>query len=79
VFEAAARHNSFQIAASELNLTASAVSHAIQTLENWPGVALFHRGSRGLKLTAAGEAYAPLVNQALCQPTVSISATVSGE
>ena len=65
VFEAAARHNSFQKAASELNLTASAVSHAIQTLENWLGVALFHRGSRGLKLTAAGEAYAPMVNQAL--------------
>jgi DNA-binding transcriptional LysR family regulator len=65
VFEAAARHNSFQKTASELNLTASAVSHAIQTLENWLGVALFHRGSRGLKLTAAGEVYAPLVNQAL--------------
>jgi DNA-binding transcriptional LysR family regulator len=65
VFEAAARHNSFQKAASELSLTASAVSHAIQTLENWLGVALFHRGSRGLRLTAAGEAYAPMVNQAL--------------
>lgn len=65
VFEAAARYNSFQKAATELNLTASAVSHAIQTLENWLGVALFHRGARGLKLTAAGEAYAPPVNQAL--------------
>jgi LysR family transcriptional regulator, glycine cleavage system transcriptional activator len=65
VFEAAARHNSFQKAASELNLTASAVSHAIQTLEKWLGVALFHRGSRGLRLTAPGEAYAPMVNQAL--------------
>jgi LysR family glycine cleavage system transcriptional activator len=65
VFEAAARHNSFQKAASELNLTASAVSHAIQTLENWLGVPLFHRGARGLRLTDAGEAYAPLVNQAL--------------
>ncbi len=65
VFEAAARHNSFQKAASELNLTASAVSHAIQTLENWLGVALFHRSSRGLKLTPAGEAYAPQVTAAL--------------
>jgi LysR family glycine cleavage system transcriptional activator len=65
VFEAAARHASFQKAATELNLTASAVSHAIQTLENWLGVALFHRGARGLKLTSAGETYAPLVNQAL--------------
>jgi len=65
VFEAAARHNSFRKAADELNLTASAVSHGIQTLENWLGVELFHRGSRGLRLTGAGEIYAPLVNQAL--------------
>jgi len=65
VFEAAARHNSFRKAADELNLTASAVSHGIQTLENWLGVVLFHRQARGLKLTGAGEAYAPLVNQAL--------------
>jgi len=65
VFEAAARHNSFRKAAQELNLTASAVSHGIQTLESWLGVELFHRGARGLRLTGAGEIYAPLVNQAL--------------
>ena len=65
VFEAAARHNSFRKAADELNLTASAVSHGIQTLENWLGVELFHREARGLRLTGAGETYAPLVNQAL--------------
>jgi DNA-binding transcriptional LysR family regulator len=65
VFEAAARYNSFRKAAEELNLTASAVSHAIQTLENWLGVELFSRESRGLRLTGAGEIYAPLVNQAL--------------
>jgi LysR family glycine cleavage system transcriptional activator len=65
VFEAAARHKSFRKAADELNLTASAVSHGIQTLENWLGVELFNRQSRGLRLTSAGEAYAPLVNQAL--------------
>lgn len=65
VFEAAARHKSFRKAADELNLTASAVSHGIQTLENWLGVELFSRQSRGLRLTGAGEAYAPLVNQAL--------------
>jgi LysR family transcriptional regulator, glycine cleavage system transcriptional activator len=65
VFEAAARHRSFRKAADELNLTASAVSHGIQTLENWLGVELFHRESRGLRLTGAGEIYGPLVNQAL--------------
>jgi len=65
VFEAAARHNSFRKAADELNLTASAVSHGIQTLETWLGVELFYRESRGLRLTSAGEIYAPLVNHAL--------------
>jgi LysR family transcriptional regulator, glycine cleavage system transcriptional activator len=65
VFEAAARHHSFRKAADELNLTASAVSHAVQTLENWLGVELFSREARGLRLTSAGEAYAPLVSQAL--------------
>ena len=65
VFEAAARHKSFRKAADELNLTASAVSHGIQTLENWLGVELFHRQSRGLRLTGAGEAYAPQVSDAL--------------
>jgi LysR family transcriptional regulator, glycine cleavage system transcriptional activator len=65
VFEAAARHNSFRKAADELNLTASAVSHGIQTLETWLGVELFSREARGLRLTPAGEAYAPFVNQAL--------------
>ena len=42
VFEAAARHLSFKKAAEELNITASAVSHAVQNLEDWLGVALFH-------------------------------------
>jgi DNA-binding transcriptional LysR family regulator len=65
VFEAAARHASFRKAADELNLTASAVSHAIQTLENWLGIELFVRKARGLRLTSAGEIYAPLVNRAL--------------
>jgi DNA-binding transcriptional LysR family regulator len=65
VFEAAARHNSFRKAANELNLTASAVSHGIQTLESWLGVELFNRETRTLRLTGAGEIYAPLVNQAL--------------
>ena len=63
VFEAAARHNSFRRAANELN--PSAVSHGVQTLENWLGVELFHRQTRRLRLTAAGETYAPLINQAL--------------
>lgn len=55
-FEAAARRRSFKDAASELNLTASAVSHAVRKLEQALGVALFERDSHGIALTAAGEA-----------------------
>ena len=44
VFEAAARHGSFKNAAEELNITASAVSHAVQNLEDWLGVELFRIG-----------------------------------
>jgi len=65
LFEAAARLGSFKLAAEELNLTPSAVSHAMQTLEDWLGTPLFHRAPRGLSLTPAGQAYAPEIRSAL--------------
>jgi LysR family transcriptional regulator, glycine cleavage system transcriptional activator len=65
VFEAAARHGSFKKAAEELNITASAVSHAVQNLEDWLGVALFQRGRGKLGLTEPGAAYAVAVGEAL--------------
>jgi DNA-binding transcriptional LysR family regulator len=57
VFEAAARHGSFKKAAEELNITASAVSHAVQNLEDWLGVELFRRGGGKLYLTEPGATY----------------------
>jgi DNA-binding transcriptional LysR family regulator len=65
IFDAAARHLSFKFAAEELHLTASAVSHGIQTLEAWLAAELFLRETRGLALTSAGENFAPLVERAL--------------
>ncbi|WP_448203576.1 transcriptional regulator GcvA [Azospirillum sp. sgz302134] len=65
LFEAAGRHLSFKAAAEELHLTPSAVSHGIQTLEEWLGVPLFLRGNRSLSLTPAGQAYLPRVRDAL--------------
>ena len=65
VFEAAARHGSFKKAAEELNITASAVSHAVQNLEDWLGVALFQRSGGKLGLTEPGAAYAAAVSEAL--------------
>ncbi|MES2261226.1 MAG: LysR substrate-binding domain-containing protein [Pseudomonadota bacterium] len=53
-FEAAYMHRSFASAAQELSITASAVSHAIQTLEEALGTVLFERERRGVVPTAAG-------------------------
>src|SRR4029079_5031244 len=65
VFEAAARHGSFKKAAEELNITASAVSHAVQNLQDWLGVTLFQRGGGKLGFTQPGAAYAAAVGEAL--------------
>jgi DNA-binding transcriptional LysR family regulator len=56
-FEAIARRRSFALAAAELHLTPSAVSHQVARLEDFLGVKLFERSSRGVKLSPAGEAY----------------------
>lgn len=56
-FEAAARHRNFTLAAQELNVTPSAVSHQMRQLERWLGIGLFFRKSRPLRLTDAGQAY----------------------
>lgn len=62
-FDAAARHLSFKRAAEELNVTPTAISHRIRTLEEHLGHRLFHRLTRAIRLTAAGEAYAPSVRE----------------
>lgn len=51
----AAEAGSFSRAASSLDLTPSAVSHAIADLEKNLGVSLFHRTTRQLRLTSEGE------------------------
>ncbi len=53
-FIAAARRQSFRLAADDLFLTASAVSHQIKQLEGELGVQLFTRRPRALRLTDAG-------------------------
>ena len=53
-FCVAARHRSFKLAADELYLTPSAVSHQMRELEEALGVDLFVRKSRALELTTAG-------------------------
>ena len=46
-FEASARHQSFSAAAAELNVTPAAVGQLVRSLEDWLGIALFHRATSG--------------------------------
>ncbi len=63
-FETVARHQSFTRAAEELNVTQTAVSHQIRTLEERLGLKLFDRRGRALRLTEAAENYLPSVRSA---------------
>lgn len=48
-FEAVARRRSFALAAVELNLTVSAISHQVTRLESHVGVRLFERSAHGVE------------------------------
>jgi LysR family glycine cleavage system transcriptional activator len=60
-FEAAARCLSFKLAAAELGVTPTAVSHQIKLLESFCGQSLFRRQPRPIALTSAGEQLFPIV------------------
>jgi LysR family glycine cleavage system transcriptional activator len=64
-FEAAARHLSFTRAAQELELTQTAISHQIKTLEDRLGTKLFVRVRNALSLTPAAREYLVSVNDAI--------------
>lgn len=64
-FEASARHLNFTQAAAELNLTQAAISQQVKGLESQLGTTLFKRLARGLELTDAGQAYMPVVHEAI--------------
>jgi LysR family glycine cleavage system transcriptional activator len=55
VFNTVARHLNFVRAAIELNMTQSALSRQVKSLEVHLGVELFKRGPRGLSFTQEGE------------------------
>ena len=55
IFYAVASHHSFSRAAESLNITQPAVSIQVQELEKFLGAALFHRRTRGLRITEVGE------------------------
>ena len=64
-FEAAARAGSFAVAAQQLCITPSALSHRIRLLEEFVGDRLFIRDGRNLTLSTFGRSYLDVVVQAL--------------
>ena len=70
-FEAVARRRSFALAAAELHLTASAISHQVARLEAYLAVRLFERSAHGVRLSAAGGQYLARVNGALSAITAA--------
>jgi LysR family glycine cleavage system transcriptional activator len=65
VFDAAARHRSFRLAASELCVTPSAVSQQIRQLEDFLGFRLFRRLPQQIELTREGMVLAEVVKECL--------------
>ncbi|MCV6587401.1 MAG: LysR substrate-binding domain-containing protein [Marinobacterium sp.] len=66
-FACAARYESFQQAAEQLNVTPSAVSHQVRQLEQQLGYTLFKRLDRQVRLTDAGLTLFQQLNQPLHQ------------
>ncbi|PTD96258.1 LysR family transcriptional regulator [Pseudothauera lacus] len=64
-FEAATRLGSFERAADELHVTASAVSKRVATVEELLGASLLSRGGKALTPTALGKEYLEQVRAAL--------------
>ena len=77
-FDAVARSSSLRDAATELSLTASAVSHQIRNLEEHLGVALLRRRGRGVELTPAGTMFASHVQRAFGELHHGVRALVEG-
>lgn len=77
-FESAARHMSFSLAAEELFVTQSAVSHQIKQLEQFLGKKLFIRQGKLLTLSNTGQNYFPTV-QRIFSSLDSVSAKTMGQ
>ncbi|SEC89273.1 DNA-binding transcriptional regulator, LysR family [Rhizobiales bacterium GAS191] len=78
IFEAAARLQSFKLAAGELGLTPSAISHGVVTLETWLATELFRRGGRQITLTQTGQQFIPYVSEGLSMIAVGAQRISAG-
>ncbi|ANN65569.1 LysR substrate-binding domain-containing protein [Bordetella bronchialis] len=66
-FLAAARRQSFTLAAQDLHVTHGAISRQVKSLEDYLGVPLFERRVRQVRLTAAGQRFLAEAGPALDQ------------
>ena len=73
-FEAAARHLSFNRAATELGVTPTAISHQVRLLERYCGVSLFRRRPRPVALTEAGSQLFPVIRDGLASFAAALAA-----
>jgi DNA-binding transcriptional LysR family regulator len=64
---AIAARKSFRAAANDLGISASALSHAVASLESRLGVRLFNRTTRSVSLTLAGEQFLNRVKPAMSE------------
>jgi len=78
VFDAAARLGSFKKAASQLGVSATAVSHQIRSLEGQLGLALFVRETRKVELTEDGERLARATGPAFHSITQALEELAGG-
>lgn len=72
VFLMVANRRSFRAASVELNVTRSAVSHSVKSLEQRLGVRLFNRTTRSVSLTEAGERLAAKLRPAMSSITEAL-------
>ena len=76
IFHTVTQQGSFARAAQILHLTPSAISHAVASMEEACGFALFVRGKGGVSLTRSGETLYPVIRQIL-NADEALSQTIS--
>ncbi|MFT3991947.1 MAG: LysR family transcriptional regulator [Luteolibacter sp.] len=74
LFYAAAKEGGFAMAAHALNLTPSAVSHSVKTLEEELGCSLFRRSGPNIALTRSGARLLPMIEEVM-----TIMSRIKGE
>ncbi|WP_306027043.1 LysR family transcriptional regulator [Stappia sp. MMSF_3263] len=78
VFESVARHLSYGLAATELNISPSAISHQINNLRSQVGEELFTREKGAILLTPKGQRLADSLNIAFEQINESVRDCIGG-